>query len=282
MVQNISNKLLRLPPDLYTKMPDRFSNVSEQIYRGGEPSEDDLRLMSDIYGIKTIVSLDGNIGGQIAPTVEEIGMEHIVIPIGGRGSISLINYLKNNIASILSTKQPIYVHCRHGSDRTGMAVAFYRMQNEGMSPEDAINEAKAFGFGDKLDPDTEGLYKGAIIGAEDMSDAFDADVVSGTRDQGSNPPAYSPRQSFSAPDDIPYDGPDESLSDPPPAFKDPYAFITSRPPSDDQEARRGNLKKVLMETMTELESVPQVGGRDGGSIPIGVGPTETGGGVLNL
>ena len=259
-------------------MPDRFTNVSDQIYRGGQPSEDDLRLMADVYGMKTIVSLDGNIGGSIAPAVKKLGMEHIVIPIGGRGSAPLIDYLKNNIASILSASQPVYVHCRHGSDRTGMAIAFHRMQNEGWAPEDALNEARKFGFGDKLDPDTEELYKESVIG-EDVSEALDTDVVSGLRDQGSNPPAYSPGQSFSAPDDIKYDGPDGSLAEPPPAFKDPYAFVSSRPPSDDQQVRRKNLKRVLLETMTD--KVPQVGGRDGGSVPIGVGPTETGG-LLNI
>jgi hypothetical protein len=78
------------------------------------------------------------------------------------------------------------------------------------------------------------------------------------------------------PDDIKYDGPDGSLAEPPPAFKDPYAFVSSRPPSD-REERKKKLRRVVLETTT----VPQVGGRDGGSIPIGVGPTETGG-MLNL
>jgi len=262
-------------------MPDRFSNVSDQIYRGGEPSEDDLRLLSDVYGIKTIVSLDGNIGGAIAPSVQNLGMEHIVIPIGGRASAPLIDYLKGNIASILSSKQPVYVHCRHGSDRTGMAVALHRMQNEGWDANSALAEAKKFNFGAKLDVDTENLYREAVIGGEDSSEAYDSALFT-TIDQfdSLHPPAYSPQQSFSAPEDIKHDGPDESLAEPPPAFRDPYAFVSSRTPSD-QETRRKNLRKVLLETMTEPESVPQVGGRDGGSVPLGVGPTETGG-MLNL
>lgn len=269
-------------------MPDRFSLVADQIYRGGAPSIDELRLMAHVLDMKTIISLDGDIGGSIAQAVRDLGMEHLVIPIGGRGSAPLIDFLKNHIASLLRSKQPVYVHCRHGSDRTGMAIAFYRMQHEGMSPEEALAEARKFGFGDKLDPDTEQFYRESITGSEDVGEepedvgeALDADVVSGLRDQGSNPPAYSPQQSFSVPDDIKYNGPSDSLTDPNPAFFDPYAFITSRPPSDDQEVRRRNLRRVLLETMTEPETVPQVGGRDGGSVPVGVGPTETGG-MLNL
>ena len=162
IVQSISSKSYHQQHNLYTEMPDRYSKVSQEIYRGGEPSEDDLRLMSDVYGMKTIVSLDGNIGGAIAPTVQNLGMEHIVIPIGGRASAPLIDYLKRNIASILSSKQPVYVHCRHGSDRTGMAVALHRMQNEGWDVDSALKEAKTFNFGDKLDPDTEKLYREAV------------------------------------------------------------------------------------------------------------------------
>src|SRR3972149_3207238 len=211
---SILNKLFHIPLSFCTKMPDRFSKVSGQVYRGGEPSENDLRLMSDVYDIKTIVSLDGNIGGNISSIVKKLGMEHIIIPIGGIWSVPLINYLKNNIVSILSAKQPVYVHCRHGSDRTGMAVAIYRIQNDGWSAKDAINEAKKFGFGDKLNSNIEKLYTEAIIGPNDISEAIDADVVSGMRDQSGNPPAYSPQQSFSVPDDIKYDGPDKLLAEP--------------------------------------------------------------------
>ena len=261
-------------------MPDRFARVSDEIYRGGEPSADDLRLMRDVYGIKTIVSLDGNIAGKIAPIVKELGMEHIVIPIGGRSSAPLIDYLKNNIASILSSKQPVYVHCRHGSDRTGMACAMYRIQKEGWDADKALNEAKQYGFGDKLDPDTQRLYTNAITGSEDMSAADTEDYAMFDQFQmGATPPAYSPQQSFSAPDDYKFNGPDESLAEPPPAFKDPYAFVSSRPPSASEDRKR-QLRRVLLQTMIG-EGMPQVGGRDGGSVPIGVGPTETGG-MLNL
>lgn len=253
---------------------------------------DDLRLMASVLDLRTVISLDGEIGSKIHQAVQDLGMEHLIIPISGRGSSALIDFLRHNIARLLESKKPVYVHCRHGSDRTGMAVAFYRMQQEGMSPKDAIAEARKFGFGDRLDPDTQQFYIDAIMGPtephEDVSDVFDsdmisaldADVVSGLRDQGSNPPAYSPRQSFSAPDDIKYDSPDQYLEGPNPILHDPYAFITNRPP-DDREVRRKELRRVLLDTMVEPQAVPQVGGRDGGSVPVGVGPTETGG-FLNL
>jgi len=42
--------------------------------------------------------------------------------------------------------EKIFVHCRLGDDRTGLAIATYRMSNEGWSPDEAMNEMKEFGF----------------------------------------------------------------------------------------------------------------------------------------
>ena len=105
-------------------MPDRFDNVSEHIFRGGKPSPADLQILSDVYGVKRIITLDGKIGSEIAPVVKSLGMEHIIIPIGGPESEPLINFLKDAVSTLFK-KQPVYVHCRHGSDRTGMAVAIF-------------------------------------------------------------------------------------------------------------------------------------------------------------
>jgi hypothetical protein len=41
--------------------------------------------------------------------------------------------------------QPVFVHCQHGSDRTGCAVAAYRMVEEGWPPDPAFAEMQNFG-----------------------------------------------------------------------------------------------------------------------------------------
>jgi protein-tyrosine phosphatase len=40
----------------------------------------------------------------------------------------------------------VFVHCRLGNDRTGMAIAAYRMAEEGWSADEALEEMKMFGF----------------------------------------------------------------------------------------------------------------------------------------
>ena len=40
----------------------------------------------------------------------------------------------------------IFVHCRVGVDRTGVAIASYRMAKEGWSPDEAMKDMQFFGF----------------------------------------------------------------------------------------------------------------------------------------
>lgn len=41
---------------------------------------------------------------------------------------------------------PVYVHCQHGSDRTGYLVAVYRIMEQGWPVDDAVREMRAFGY----------------------------------------------------------------------------------------------------------------------------------------
>lgn len=43
---------------------------------------------------------------------------------------------------------PVLMHCKHGSDRTGLISAMYRVVVQGWSKEDALNEMTLGGFGD--------------------------------------------------------------------------------------------------------------------------------------
>jgi hypothetical protein len=283
-------------------MTDRFDNVSEEIYRGGAPSENDLDLLSNVFNIKTILSLDGNIASGIAPKVKELGMEHIVIPISGIGSFSLMKYLQNNVVSILKSKQPIYVHCRHGSDRTGMAIALYRMDHDGWSAEEAMEEARSFGFGDKLDDNTEKLYGNIIMRRAQSA----VDSARDHFDMGRVPPAFSPMQSFAPEEDVKFWEPIEPIEDAPPAFRDPFAFnLKLQHPVSEKEKRKRKLRAIVLEELLS-NTAPQIGQYDnfdgirgagplagddentggfsydeGGGLLGGVGPSGTGG-FINL
>jgi protein tyrosine/serine phosphatase len=44
-------------------------------------------------------------------------------------------------------RRPVFVHCKHGADRTGMMVAFYRIVRQGWTKKQAIREMVHGGFG---------------------------------------------------------------------------------------------------------------------------------------
>ncbi len=300
-------------------MPARFDNVSEHIFRGGKPSPTDLQILSDVYGVKRIVSLDGKIGSEIAPLVKSLGMEHIIIPIGGPESEPLINFLKDSAATLLE-KQPVYIHCRHGRDRTGMAIAIYRIQSDGWSPEKALKEAKMYDFGEGLSAEVEELYTNAIYDEPetDSSQAHDNlffnsdraadfasdDIVGAVRGEGDNPPAAMQQQSFAPEEGKSFDPFGEEM-EMHPEVQDPFYFNRSQPMPESTSERRKKLRRLLLEEMSS-DMIPPVGvydnyeggirgagpgtgsGDAGGFaysepslIPGGAGVAETGG-ILNL
>ena len=69
----------------------------------------------------------------------EHGLDYVYIPMRAWrfDEADVIRYLQ--VAS-RAENQPVFVHCRRGADRTGMAVAVYRVVVEGWSKEDALFE----------------------------------------------------------------------------------------------------------------------------------------------
>ncbi len=47
--------------------------------------------------------------------------------------------------------RPVFVHCKWGTDRSGMMTAVYRIAVEGWSKEEALDEMRAMGFNEAWD-----------------------------------------------------------------------------------------------------------------------------------
>ena len=268
-------------------MPDRFSQVSENVYRGGEPSSQDLDILSHIFDIQTIISLDGKIGDNIDPLVKKLGMKHIIIPVTGHDGLDILRYFKNNIAKLIKENEPVYVHCRHGKDRTGMAIALYRISN-GWSPKKALKEAYMFDFGKKLDNHTKQLYTDVILNKNiDSNDSLD-DTITGIMrdnfDQGNVPPAFAPRMTFAPYENIPmqgYDGnmpfdggvPGETIS---PRLTDPQTpstYLEPFPYSDLE--RKRELARLYLQRVMPSSQIPLSGHYEQPPYGLeGVGPVE--------
>jgi protein tyrosine/serine phosphatase len=125
-----------------------LSRVDSHVYRGGQPKEGGLARLKQL-GIKTVINLreaDDRAKTEAAEATS-LGLRYfnIALPHFERPNDATISQLLTLITS--SENQPVFVHCKRGSDRTGLLIALYRIEFEGWSSEKATAEAKQYGMG---------------------------------------------------------------------------------------------------------------------------------------
>jgi len=49
--------------------------------------------------------------------------------------------------ALLNSNEPVFVHCKRGSDRTGTVIACYRISHDRWQQKQALQEAKSHGMG---------------------------------------------------------------------------------------------------------------------------------------
>jgi tyrosine-protein phosphatase SIW14 len=137
--------------------PPNFYLVKTGIYRGGHPDAGGLEYLKDL-GITTIIDLEigdlieatpGEIDAEIKGA-EALGLNDIREPMSAF-ELALSSSFDDRINDILAiladpTQKPVYVHCAHGQDRTGLVIGLERVFNEGWTPAAAWNEMLERGF----------------------------------------------------------------------------------------------------------------------------------------
>jgi len=243
-------------------MIHRFRQVAPGIYRGSAPTVYDVEHLKNEFGIRKIISLDKETGEKINRACKILGIDHVKIYIEDRKSIR--NLLHHNLKDLLEKGGPVFFHCHHGKDRTGLLAAMYKVKYMGWSPEKAIAEAKSLGFGIGVSPNIVHLYETLIRACKPAKDENHADIVSNERTYvGDN------RDSFL----------DESRQD---SFA-PFLDHTKQAPIDslynyimDQSPTRQNYDnyKSIKEHEGGGEEVPQVGVYNNDAGVHGFGPAE--------
>lgn len=131
----------------YKELPN-FHQVNANLFRGGQPKEGGFQRLASL-GIKTVVNLrdDDERARQEEAEVKAAGMRYFNTPLDGLGRPS--EEKVERILAIISApeNQPVFVHCKRGSDRTGTVIAVYRIAHDGWTSEQAKAEAKRYGLG---------------------------------------------------------------------------------------------------------------------------------------
>ncbi len=130
----------------YTELP-RLKQVSERLYRSGQPRENGLNRAREL-GINTIINLRGASKRTRAEEAEAqaLGLNYfnVALPNWGRPQDARVDLILEIIDAPESGK--VLIHCKEGVDRTGMIVALYRMRHEGWSADKALGEADQSGM----------------------------------------------------------------------------------------------------------------------------------------
>jgi len=118
-----------------------FAWASQSVCRGAQPDAQGFKELKKI-GIKTIINLRSMHSDN--DMMKGLGLQYCAIPSVAHHSEEedVIAFLK---VATNPAHQPVFVHCQHGSDRTGLMLAIYRIYVQNWSKEDALKELEVFG-----------------------------------------------------------------------------------------------------------------------------------------
>lgn len=122
---------------------ENLYKVSDNLYRGAQPTAEGFRELEKL-GIKTVINLRSFHSD--LDKLKGTSLEYVSIPMDAW------NPKPEQVEEFLKVvsdpaKQPIFVHCQHGADRTGTMTAIYRIVIENWDVEKALNEMQYGPFG---------------------------------------------------------------------------------------------------------------------------------------
>jgi tyrosine-protein phosphatase SIW14 len=121
---------------------DNFDRVSDTLLRGAKPSPRGINSLS-ASGVKTVINLDDGEDAREAQHVHAAAMNYMHLPMDAE-SVKMADALRV-LKAIESAEAPVFVHCQNGRDRTGLAVATYRVCVQGWTTRAAIDDLNAHG-----------------------------------------------------------------------------------------------------------------------------------------
>ncbi|WP_413992646.1 dual specificity protein phosphatase family protein [Labrys okinawensis] len=119
--------------------------VTPRFYRSAQPTEEGFANLSQDLGVKSIVSLRAFHADDVLAGGNHLMLTRIPIHTWNIEDQDVVRALR----TVLHAQEhgPVLLHCQHGSDRTGLISALYRIIVEGWSRDDALAEMRGGEFG---------------------------------------------------------------------------------------------------------------------------------------
>lgn len=115
--------------------------INDSLYRSEQPDSLDVEILNKL-GIVSILNLrkyHNDIDFLKTKNFNFYEVEMHAYWIKNKNVIEALKIINN-------APKPLLIHCKHGSDRTGLIVAMYRIIFEDWTKEKAIDELKKYGF----------------------------------------------------------------------------------------------------------------------------------------
>ncbi len=117
-----------------------FYRLDDKVYRSAQPHNEGFRELERL-GVRNVLSLRDYHSDEAEGT--SLNLFRVKMEAGEITDEKVIAALR----IIKESDGPILIHCWHGSDRTGLVSAMYRIVFQGWSREDAIEELTKGGYG---------------------------------------------------------------------------------------------------------------------------------------
>lgn len=134
--------LMETPAPIKVKDARNCYRLSPELYRSGQPGGDGFKALEKL-GLKSVLNLREYHSD--AGEAEHTGLRLYRIRLAA-GNVTR-EELMDCLLVISSAPKPVLVHCWHGSDRTGIVCAAYRIVMQGWTPEKALEELMDERFG---------------------------------------------------------------------------------------------------------------------------------------
>ena len=134
-------------PTVNRDLPN-FQKINDNLYRGGQPNDAGFADLKRL-GIMTVIDLRDNDdkASKERALVAKAGIRFINFPLDNWARPGIAD-IETILAAVNSAaNQPVFIHCKRGSDRTGTVIAVYRMTHDGWNAKRAGDEAEKFGIG---------------------------------------------------------------------------------------------------------------------------------------
>ncbi|MEM1001105.1 MAG: dual specificity protein phosphatase family protein [Bacteroidota bacterium] len=134
----------------------RFYKLNDSVFRAEQPTKKEFIEMESM-GIKSVINFRRNRKDDKKASNTDLQLIHQPLKAKEMTVDDLIDSLRN----IQGAEKPILIHCWHGSDRTGVVVAAYRIIFEDWTKKEAIEEfrKKEFGYHENWFPNLEDMLE---------------------------------------------------------------------------------------------------------------------------